>query len=176
MCFMYLRNGSQIFIMAKTKIQKEEEIKYITDVLKKHDGFILAGFSGLSVNELNAFRRTLRESGSVMRIAKRRLLRIALQQAGISLNIPERFLGQAGFIPFSGDISDIAGTVYRFVKKHDGTIFDSFDIKGKQVIEASFLERIGQLPPRDEMLGLVVGTISAPLRALAYVVSQIKGE
>jgi len=39
--------------------------------------------------------------------------------------------------------------------------------------EADYLERIGQLPSREVLLGQVVGGISSPIRAFVYTLKAI---
>ncbi len=157
----------------KTKEQKKNEIKEIVDSVKKSNGFIVFGFTKLPVNDINAFRRIIQEAGGSLQVVKRRLFRVALEQAEIDFGIEKAFLGQTGLLSFSGELFDIAGVVYRFVKEHDATIFGGFDVKENKIIEADYLERIGELPSREVMVAHTVSAIAAPLRALVYILNQV---
>ncbi len=160
--------------MAKTIEQKKQEIEEINRELKETGGFLVFGFSGIPVNELNGFRSRLREIKGEMRIVKRRLLGICMKENKIDFE-PDPFLGQTAFVSFRGDILDIAGVVYDFVKKEEteGKILGGYDSKEKEVYGAEYLERIGQLPSREVLLGQVVGGISGPIRAFVYTLKAI---
>lgn len=160
--------------MAKTIDQKKQEVEEIKKDLDGSNGFLVFGFSGIPVNDLNEFRSKLREAKGDMRIVKRRLLNICLKDKGIDF-VPGQFLGQTAFVPFRDDIIDVAGTVYDFIKEDeiDGRILGGYDAESKEVYGAEYLERVGQLPPREILMGQVVGGFSGPIRAFVYTLKAI---
>ena len=52
--------------MPKTKAQKHQAVETGLESLKKSQTVILADFTGLPVNELNGFRKTLRAAGAAL--------------------------------------------------------------------------------------------------------------
>ena len=58
--------------MAKTKQQKIKDVETGLAALKKSETVVLADFTGLSVNELNSFRRTLENLGLTFKVLKKR--------------------------------------------------------------------------------------------------------
>jgi len=160
--------------MAKTRTQKEQEIQEITKNLKRDSKFLTFGFGGVSVNKLNELRSNFRKGGSLMYIIKRRLFNIALKNKGIKFK-PNPFIGQTGLVFFQGDLSDVTGLVYNFIneKESEGKILGGYDISSGEMYEADYLERIGQLPSREVLLGQVVRGISGPIRAFVYTLKAI---
>lgn len=157
--------------MPKTKEQKIKEVGNIAELLKKANGFVVLGFSNLSVNKLNFLRRQIREKRGELKVVKRRLFAIALREAGVIFE-PGKFLGQMAFIPFFDDLSGIASAIYEIEKEGTIEVFGGFDLKNKSLIEADYIKRIGHLPSKEVLLGQVVGAVSAPIRALVYILSQ----
>ena len=109
-----------------------------------------------------------------MYIIKRRLFNIALKNKGIKFK-PNPFIGQTGLVFFQGDLSDVTGLVYNFIneKESEGKILGGYDISSGEMYEADYLERIGQLPSREVLLGQVVRGISGPIRAFVYTLKAI---
>lgn len=159
--------------MPLTRAQKEEEIKIVRDSIKSGDGFILVGFSKMSVSDLRKIRKSVRENGGGMRVVRKRLLRLALANEKIdSYEFEEsskNFLGQTGFISFRGDVSNVAGAVYNLAKEKGFKFFGGYNSVKKEIIPADYLTRISHLPPREVLLASVVSTMLAPLRAFMYV-------
>jgi large subunit ribosomal protein L10 len=160
--------------MAKTKEQKKQEIEEINSLVEKNKGFLFLGFNGISVNELNDFRSKIRSVNGEIKVIKRRILDLYLNEKGIKLDI-KPFMGQTALAFFGNDILDVAGIIYDFTKedKIESKILGGYDIKSKEIYETEYLERLGQLPSREILLGQVVGGISGPIRAFVYTLKAI---
>jgi large subunit ribosomal protein L10 len=160
--------------MAKTKEQKKQEIEEINNLIDKSKGFLFLGFSGISVNKLNNFRSKVRNTNGEIKVIKRRILDICLNEKGIKLDI-KPFMGQTALVFFGNDILDVAGIIYDFTKedKIESKILGGYDIEAKEIYETEYLEKLGQLPSREVLLGQVVGGISGPIRAFIYTLKAI---
>jgi large subunit ribosomal protein L10 len=163
--------------MAKTRKQKEDQIKELEASIKESNGFLAFGFSKSPVNDLNDFRSEIRNAGGLMKVIKKNLLNIALKNNNVDFK-PEQFLGQTGLVIFNGNISDVAGIVYKFItsNKKEGKMLGGFDGEKGKALEAEFVEKVGQLPSRDVLLGQVVGAFSGPIRAFVYTLKAIAEE
>ncbi len=160
--------------MAKTIEQKKQEVEEVKKRLEESDGFLVFGFSRVPVNKLNSFRSKLRKEDGEMQVVKRRLLNLCLKNKGIDFQ-PESFLGQTALVAFRDDILDVASLVYDFIKEDevDGKILGGYDIKGKEIYDSEYLEKVGQLPSRNILLGQVVSGFSGPIRAFVYALKAI---
>lgn len=158
--------------MAKTKIQKAEAIEAGLDRLNKSETIVFADFSGLPVNKLNAFRKSLNSVGAVFRVIKKRLLKIILQKNQIVLD-SKNFEGQVGVVFSSKDVVETSNVVYQFAKQNDKLkILGGFDLKDKHAIEADDIKRIGQLPSREILLGQLVSMMVTPIRQFLFVLNE----
>lgn len=159
--------------MTKTREQKEQAIDEMKKMMSENEGFIVFGFSGVSVNDLNDFRGKILNSGGNMRVAKRRLLNIALENENIDFNV-DKFMGQIAFVPFSASLPDIASIIFDFGENYESIeVFGGYDLEEKAIVDSEFIERVGNLPSREVLLGQVVGAIGAPLTAFMHSIKQI---
>jgi large subunit ribosomal protein L10 len=157
--------------MPLTKAQKAKQITDAVRELEQSKTLLFVDFAGTSVEELRKLRADLKSSDATMKIIKKRLLAIALKEAGIDFD-PMQFTGQAGTIFGRGDISEVAGIVYRFAKgKERFAILGAYDIVNHLFLDAGAVAAIGKLPPRELILAQVVGVTSAPLRKLLYILN-----
>lgn len=159
-------------IMTKTREQKEQAIDTMKEMLSDKKGFIAFGFTGASVNDLNQFRGDIIDVGGDMRVVKRRLLDIALEDENINFEL-EKFIGQTGFVTFSSSLPDIANVLFDIKNySEDVKVFGGYDLKEGALVEAGYIEEVGNLPSREVLLGQVVGAIGAPITAFMQTLKE----
>ena len=159
--------------MPKTKAQKHKAVESGSGSLGKSETVILVDFTGLSVNKLNAFRRTVKEMGGVFKLIKKRLLKFVFEKAGIDFN-PKTFAGQTGVVFSPKDLQESASIVYKFGKTADKAmkILGGFNVKDKTFIESASVIRFGSLPSREVLLAELVGMLSMPIKMLMHVLNE----
>jgi len=159
--------------MATTRAQKIKIVEKGLEDLKKSRVAVLTDFTGLTANEMNILRRTIRAMGGVFRVMKKRLLKIIFEKEKIEFD-PKKFGGQTGIIFSPKEIAETAGAIYKFSKdkKNLLKILGGFDFKEKKFIEADDVKRIGQLPPREVLLGQLVGMIASPIKKFLFVLNE----
>ncbi|MFH1694672.1 MAG: 50S ribosomal protein L10 [Patescibacteria group bacterium] len=158
--------------MAITKSKKEEIVREGTGDLNEARALIFADFSGTNVSEIGNLRSELKNIGSKLRVIKKRLLRVIFEGEGINHD-PLQFNEQVGTVFIKGDISETAGPLYRFSKTHEGfKLLGGYDLEKKEGIDGETINAIGSLPPKEVLLGHVLGSIVAPVRSLLYILSE----
>ena len=158
--------------MAKTKAQKNQVIEKGAKSLKESSNLIFTDFSGTTAQDIRSLRISLREAGSRYEVIKKRLLNIILKNKGLDMDT-KYFEGQVGTVFVTGEISDVAGRVFRFSKgKEKFKILGGVDLEKGEKLEADFVTRIGQLPTREVLLGTVMGGMVAPLRAFMWILKE----
>lgn len=159
-----------------TKKEKTVQIEDGKKLLKDNQTMIFLDLTGVDAETTKQLRRLVRAEGGAMKVLKKRLLRVAMKEAGFDFD-PEQFTSQLATIFAPKDISEIAGSVYTFLKKNHTKkdakpILGGYDILAKNFLDAAMVNQIGQLPSRDVLLGQVVGTLAGPIRAFLYVLSE----
>lgn len=161
----------------KSKIQKQKEMDLGEKLLKESQNLIFIDFSGATVNDLKSLRNNLKKQKASLKVVKKRLLKIIFQKMGIDFD-PTQFEAQVGtvFIP-AEDITEATAPVYRLFKEKEKKkkgfkILIGYDIKNKIIFDEQKMKFIGQLPSREIVLGQLLGTIAAPIRAMLYILSE----
>ena len=158
--------------MPKTKTQKAEIVNKSKEALEKSNTLVLADFTGLSVNSMNTLRKSLKEIGMRFEVIKKRLLKRVFEEGGVALN-PKELHGQTGVVFSSKDIVETAQAVYKFQKtnKDHFKMLAGVEVRGKTYL-GNEVEQIGKLPPREILLGQLVGMIAYPLKSLMFVLNE----
>ncbi len=144
-----------------------------TESLKGAETLVFTDFTGLSVNDLNTLRKSLKAMGAAFSVIKKRLLRLTFQKEGITVD-PKEFQGQLGVVFSPKDIVETAGAVYKFSKeKKDGLkILGGLELKAKKFFVGADVKRIGQLPSREVLLGQLAAMLTIPIKKFMFILNQ----
>ena len=170
--------------MPKTRLQKQEDLRGLEVKIKESKSVVFATYNALGVKETEELRNQLRKESGELIVAKKTLLNRALQSAEVQGANARDFDGQVAVL-FSADEVSAAKLLKEFKKANK----DKVDFAGG-ILEGKFIDKAGvtalaDLPSKQELLGMLVGTINAPvsgfvnvlagnLRGLVTVMSAIK--
>jgi large subunit ribosomal protein L10 len=164
---------------------KETEVGDLKEIFGKATTAVVAEYKGLTVAEISALRRELREVAGEYRVAKNTLISLAIEGSPY-LSLKELLTGQNGLVIGYGDAVGLAKIVTRYAKENQ-----KFTVKGGvtdgQFLAASGVETLSQLPShealRAQLLGLLsrpagqlVSTLAAPGAQLARVLDARKSQ
>ncbi len=161
----------------KTKAQKLESLKKGQDLFDKSEAVLLFDFARVTTADMRNLRKELKASGSKILVLKKRLLSIMFKEKGIDYSAKDMKTQVAAV--FASNVESASSSVYKFFaglqkeKKIEGEkILGGYDMKLNQALEASRVIMIGKLPPREALLGQLLGMIAAPIRSFLYVLDQ----
>ena len=161
--------------MALTKQQKTKQIDSIKEKVSQQKSVVFVDFAKVSSKDLFSLRKSLKEAGCNLKIAKKTLARIAFGQSNISFwnKIKASVPGQMAIVFGIEDEIAPARISNKFAKAHEnfkilGGIFENRFIAKEKVLE------LAQIPPRDELLGRLVGSIYSPVSSFVRVLDKIK--
>lgn len=166
----------------KTKAQKGEELKKAKELLEKSQALIFADFSKITAEDTRKLRMELAKSGAKFLVIKKRLLGLLLKEKGIDADL-KQFKLSVGTIFSEGNMEQAAEPAYKFFSTMavpDGAAKDiwvkhllaGYDVKSAALVDAQQIIYIGKLPPREVLLGQLLGMLSAPIRSFLYVLDQ----
>lgn len=153
--------------MAKTKQKKEELFKDLKAKLSGSKSVVFAQFNGLGVKEMEDLRNKCREEEVEYFVAKKTLLKKALEEVGFE--VPEL----EGEVSVAFSIKDevaAAKILDTFAKSHEQVKFLA-GILENQIITAEKVKGLAGLPSKDELLAKMVGSIKAPISGFVNVLS-----
>ena len=159
--------------------EKVEKVARFKEYMDSADAVILSDYAGLTVEQMNQLRKSLREKEVRYLIAKNTLLKIAASSSSNGLDqLAEYWNGPTAVAFTTGDPSASAKALFEFAKstkKLGKPVFKAGVVDGV-FYDKSQLERLAKLPGRDEMLAKVVGVITSPLSALVGTLDGIMRE
>ena len=161
--------------MALTKEQKTKQIGDIKAKLANQKSMVFVDFAKVPSKEMFSLRKTLKDSGCNLKIAKKTLVRIAFGQSNITYwnKIKSSVPGQLALVFGIEDEISPARLSNDFAKKQE-----NFKILGG-IFENRFIDRervlvLASIPPRNELLGRLVGSIASPMSGFARVIDKIR--
>ena len=149
--------------------QKAAQIQDLVDRMSRSQLTIIADYRGLTVEALQGFRARLRPMDSEFRIAKNTLTRIAAGQVGIE-GLEPQLEGPTAILFAYGDVVAPAKAISDFARS-SRILQVRAGVMNNLVITASDIEAISSLPPREELLGKLVGLLASPMMRTAGVLS-----
>ena len=161
--------------MALTKEQKTKQIESIKEKVSKQKSVIFVDFSKVPSKEMFSLRKSLKEAGCNLKIAKKTLVRIAFGQSNISYwnKIKSSIPGQLALVFGIEDEIAPARIANTFAKTQEnlkilGGIFENRFIDRAKVLE------LANIPPRNELLCRLVGSIYSPVTSFVRVLDKIR--
>jgi large subunit ribosomal protein L10 len=163
--------------MAITRDKKTAIIADISDLLGSSKMTVLAEYTGLSVGEAQELRRNAKTDGTVIRVAKNRLVKIALAQSDQLKDVDTSALtGQIMYAFNADDEVSPAKALATFAKDHPQLkLVGAFNAQG-DYFDADEVKRLSDLPNKDQLRAQLVGTMAAPISGFANVLAgNIRG-
>lgn len=152
--------------MAIRKEKKVGIVSEVKDLAAVSEALIVAHYSGLTVAEVSDFRRKARAVNVNVKIAKNRLVDIALKDtpfAGVS-----KMLKGPTVFAFSSDPVSAAKTLAEFAKENAKLKIVGGGMGGN-VLDAKGVDALSKLPSLNELRGMIVGLLVAPATKIARV-------
>lgn len=153
--------------------QKQTLIDEVSALLENAEALYVSDYRGLTVAELTELRGKLRVSGATVRVLKNTLARIAAEHAGRQTVLP--LLSGPTAVTFCGeDPVAPAKVLADFARTHAELQVRGGLLQGG-LVDAAGVRALATLPPREFLVGRVVGTIAAPLSGLVTVLQGTVG-
>ena len=150
---------------------KRQAVAELADMLRSSSAMAVADYRGLKVSEMQAVRRTLRDSGVQLTVAKNRLLKIAADEADRT-ELKSMLDGPTALATIDGDEAAMAKAMVEAFRPYARIgVTVRGGMLGNRAIDASQLTRLATLPSRDVLLGKIAGGMAAPLSGMANVLA-----
>jgi large subunit ribosomal protein L10 len=149
----------------KAKIEAVAELK---DCIEKNQIAILTKYIGMNAEQATELRKQLREQNVVFKVFKNTLAKRALDELELS-DASSTMEGPTAWA-FCEDPVAPAKILKDFSREVPVIQMTGGILEGS-VVSKEQLEALASLPPREVLLGQLVGTIAAPLRNLVGVLS-----
>ena len=126
---------------------------------------------GLTVKEVQALRRSVREAGATMKVYKNTVMNIALKETD-QPSLEEILHGPSAFVFAGSDVAAAAKAVKEFAKTNENLEIKGGLMEGKAV-SAAEVEAIASLPSREELYAHIAAAINGVATGLATCISGV---
>lgn len=155
--------------MAITRAKKEEIVAKVADIASKSSTIVFAKFKGFPVNEQNEMRRALSTQDVGYTVAKKSLVRRAMEAAKYQGTMPE-LEGEIS-IAYSADELAPARELAVFIKKYPEMLAFAGGVFGGKYMDANEIKAIAAIPGLDTLRAQFVQLINSPLSRFAVVLN-----
>ncbi len=158
--------------MAITKAKKQEVVAKVADSVADAASVVFVAFKGLSVGDTSAMRRTLRDSDIGYYVAKKTLMRRALESKGYTGTFPE-LPGEIAMAWSAGDATAPARLIHEHGIKHKGALSIVGGVFDGAYVDAAGMRAIATIPPLPVLRGMFVNVINSPIQGLVIALDKI---
>ena len=151
----------------KTREEKSQEVSELNEQIGKASNAFLIDFKGITVPQVTELRKQVRETKSGYVVVKNTLALIALKDSPI-INMKEQFTGPTAIAFNSTDAVVLAKALTKFAKDVPAVHFKGALLNG-QVVPASEIQNIANLPSREELVSKLLYLLQSPIRGLVTV-------
>ena len=152
--------------------QKTEIINDLTQKFQNSSGIYFPNYSGMNVAQATELRKQFRESEVSYFVSKNTLTKIAANNAGFENKLDGLLSGQIGIAYVAGDPTAPARVMRNFEKENKNSTLEVVGMVFEgEIFSAEKYKELADLPSRDVLLSMFVGTINQPMGKLVGVLS-----
>jgi large subunit ribosomal protein L10 len=155
------------------RAEKQELVATLNTVFQDTGVLVVAKNAGLTVAQSTDLRRRMREAGGQVRVAKNRLVKLALQGTPAQ-GIADLFKGPTVMV-YSKDPIAAARIAVKYAKENDKLVILG-GAMGPTALDAKGVQALADLPSLDELRSRLIGLLNAPATKIARVLKEPGGK
>jgi large subunit ribosomal protein L10 len=148
---------------------KADTVEALRRSIAAQKGTIVAEFRGLTVAEMTALRKKLREVNAEFRVIKNTLMRLAAKGTDFG-QLNEHFSGPTAVALTHGDPVALAKAMKEFAGGSPKVRLKAGFFDGR-VLGVKDVEALAEVPPREALLARLAGGLASPLSRLVQALS-----
>ena len=160
--------------MALSLEEKKAVVAEVAEIAKDAMSAVAAEYRGLTVEEITELRVKSRENGVYLRVVKNTLARRAIQGTEFEC-MGEGLVGPMILAFSQADPGAAARVIRDFAKDHDKLVVKSAAVGG-ELLQASDLGRLANLPTRDQAISMLMALMKAPVEKLVQTMDAVPGK
>ena len=159
--------------MAISKDKKRAIVAKLNDAFKESSAVTFVGFTKLTVADASKMRAELAEAGVRFFVAKKTLIRRALDEQNYTGSLPE-LPGEVAVAWTADDVTAPARGVYEFGRKLKGVLTLLGGVFEGAFVDAPQMVAIATIPPVPVLRGMFVNVINSPIQGLVIALDKIR--
>ena len=160
--------------MALSLAEKQAIVAEVAVVAKDAHSAVVAEYAGLESNDMNDLRAKARAGGVYLRVVKNSLAKRAIEGTDYEC-LSETLVGPM-IIAFSQEDPGCAARVLKdYAKENDKLVVKALSVSG-ELLAASDLDRLANLPTKDQAISMLMSVMQAPVTKLARTLNEVPGK
>lgn len=156
------------------RTQKAQAVEELNSTFAEGtESVVIAHYAGLTVDDMNELRGKAREAGAVVRVAKNRLVKLALKGTTYE-SLTDLFTGPT-IIAYAADPVSAAKVAVEFSNDNEKLVILG-GAMGEDVLDVAGVKALSKMPGLNELRGTLVGLIQAPAQKLASISQAPAGQ
>lgn len=155
------------------RAQKRDFVDQLAAVFAETSMVVVTRNDGLTVADVTALRVKMREAGAQHKVAKNRLAHLALE--GTRFDGIKPLLKGPTALSWSEDPVAVAKVAVEFAKTNEKFVLVGGAL-GTQMLDASGVKALAELPSLDQLRASLLGLIQAPATKVAGVLQAPAGQ
>ncbi len=152
--------------------QKAETVENLRERMQAASAIYVVDFQGINVENLTKLRRQFREIDSEFQVVKNTLTRIAACAIGKD-ELTQYLTGPTAIIVCNKEIIGPAKVLNDYVKQKAVKMKIKCGLVEGQLISAQEVKLVANIPPRDQLLTLLLRAFQSPVSGFAMVLSGV---
>ncbi len=145
--------------MAISKAKKDQLYSTYLDVLRRSQGMVITEYRGMSMKNLSAVRKVLRDVDASYAVVKNTIFKIALRESGFAAP-DDLFEGPVAVALAYSDVTKVTKTLLGI--KDQPQLVLKGAVLGELIFRAEQLEALSTMPTLDEARATLIGTLQSP--------------
>lgn len=150
--------------------QKQAVVAEVAEVASNAFSAVAAEYRGLTVAEMTDLRAKARDAGVYLRVVKNTLARRAFDGTEFEC-MNDALVGPLVLAFSQEDPGSAARLVRDFAKSNDKLVAKVIAISG-ELVDAAQIDRVANLPTRDEALSLLMAVMKAPIEKFVRTLNE----
>jgi large subunit ribosomal protein L10 len=151
------------------RAEKREVVAALHDAFAKTGVIVVAHYAGLSVAEMTKFRREVRGAGGNVKVAKNKLVKLALEGTDAK-GIADLLKGPT-CLAYSADPVAAPKAAVKFAKTNEKFIILGGSM-GQTLLDSKGVNALASLPSLDELRSKLIGLLQAPATKIARTLNE----
>ena len=147
------------------KEKKRQIIDQLADDLSRSTIVIATSYQGVAAREMTGLRRNLADIDVSYRVIKNTLACLAAQRVGKE-QLEAVIDGPTALAFGYDDVARVAKVLNQCLKSKGSAMQIKGALLGERVLSADDVEALANLPPREELIALLIAQLQAPVRRL----------
>jgi len=153
-------------------VTKQDAVEQLKKDFSAASAVVFADYKGVTSEDMNLLRRSMRDKNVVVKVAKNNLVRIALKGTPKEQSV-EKLAGPTVTCFAFGDAVEMAKAVADFSKK-----VEAFSLKegflGDQAINEAQIKQLATLPSKEQLVAQLLSVMNGPIRNFVCVLNAVQ--